>query len=167
MGHSTYVRALLACLIAVIAVAPAAASAQRARRMDGAERSVIRKVNALRAADGLPALAANRRLARAADAHSRDMLRADFFDHPSSNGQSAFDRVQSYRRSGLMGETLAYMPARGDRSAQNVVNMWMASPPHRATLLTGRLRRVGVSKRHGMLFGEPVVVWTADLGSAR
>lgn len=146
--------------------APVQASA-RAQRMDRAERVVVRKVNALRRAYGKPALAPNRRLARAADAHSRDMLRAGFFAHNSSDGQSAYDRVQAYRRSSLIGETLAYMPARGDASPQNIVRMWIASPPHLATLLTGRLRRIGVSRRRGMLFGQPVVMWTADFGSAR
>lgn len=164
MRSFSHVCARLACLIVVLAVAPAEASANR---MDRVERTVIRKVNALRAADGLPALAGSRRLARAADAHSRDMLRAQFFSHTSSNGQSAYDRVLSYRRASMMGETLAYMPTQGDHSARNIVDMWMASPPHRATLLTGGLRRIGVSRRTGTLYGRSVVMWTADLTSAR
>ena len=43
--------------------------------------SVIRAINRARAAHGLRRLRAGRRLARAADAHSRSMLRADFFSH--------------------------------------------------------------------------------------
>lgn len=170
----THIRALFACLVVVAVAAPAAASAAR---MDQAERTVVRKVNALRAASGLPALARNRRLARAADSHSRDMLRSGFFAHSSSNGRSALERVLSYRRSKRMGETLAYMPTAGQGSpytlprpgigSEDIVDLWMASPPHRAVLLARRLRRIGVARRRGHLFGRSVVVWTADLASAR
>lgn len=151
-------------MLAVAVTAPAEASAAR---MDGAERAVIRKVNAVRKSAGLRALVANRHLARAADAHSRDMVRGGFFAHTSSNGQSAYDRVESYRRSDWIGETLAYMPTAGDRSPGHIVDMWMQSPPHRATLLTRKLRRIGVARRRGVLYGQPVVVWTADFSSAR
>ncbi len=163
----TYVRAIFACSMTAVAVLPAGASARSGARMNRAERAVVREVNAQRARSGLAALRATRSLGRSADFHSRDMGDAQFFDHPSSDGQSAYDRVRSFRRSNLIGETLAYMPIAGDRSPEHIVQMWMASPPHRETLMTKRFRRVGVAQRRGTYGGRRVVFWTADLTSAR
>ena len=159
-------RVLVACLMSIFLLAAPTVAAARAK-MNRSERAVVRKVNALRAGSGLATLRTNKHLARAADAHNRDMLGADFFAHNSSNGRSAYDRGQSYRRSSLMGETLAYMPVAGDSSARKIVDMWKASPPHAQTLMLGRFRRIGGAKRRGTLFGVRVTGWTADLASAR
>jgi len=149
----------------LVAAAPAVAGA----RLQRAERVAIAKINRLRADSGLRKVRPERRLARAATAHSRDMLQANFFDHFSSNGTSAYDRIRSYRRSSLIGETLAYRPwdGSGGGTARAIVRMWIASPPHLAVLTTGSLRRIGISRRRGTLFGQRVMVWTADLASRR
>jgi uncharacterized protein YkwD len=156
-------RALIVCALMSMTVLVPAAQA----RLSRAERSVVTRVNRLRADRGLHALRANRRLSRAAEAHNRDMLHADFFAHESSNGTSTYDRIQHYRHSNLIGETLAYMPTAGDASARSIVRMWVKSPGHLAVLTTGRFRRIGVAKRRGTLFGKRVTVWTADLASRR
>jgi uncharacterized protein YkwD len=44
--------------------------------------------------------------------------------------------------------------------------MWMNSAPHRASLLDGRFRRIGVGRRIGMLGSTNSIVFTADLASA-
>ncbi len=163
----TKARACFACSMTAVAVLPAGASARNGARMDRAERAVVRELNAVRAGGGRAPLRATRALARSADFHSRDMGDAQFFDHPSSDGQSAYDRVLSFRRARLIGETLAYMPLAGDQSPEHIVEMWMASAPHRETLLTRRFRRIGVARRRGLYGGLPVVFWTADLASAR
>jgi uncharacterized protein YkwD len=135
-------------------------------RMSRAERAVVKRVNRLRADYGLRGLHRDRRLARAADSHSRDMLRSNFFAHESSNGESPYNRVRRYRRVNLVGETLAYQPVIGNTSPAQIVRMWKQSPGHLAVLTTGRFRRIGVAKRRGVLFGQKVTVWTADLSSA-
>lgn len=147
----------------VIVVVPSAATA----RVSRAEKSAVKRINTLRAHHGLAKLKLNRKLGRAANAHSRDMLRAGFFAHPSSNGTSTHDRVQSYRDSNLIGEALAYMPVAGNTSAAAIVRMWKGSPGHFATLTTADFRRIGIAKRRGTLFGQKVTVWTADFASAR
>jgi uncharacterized protein YkwD len=43
----------------------------------------------------------------------------------------------------------------------------MASASHRATLLSGRYRRIGVGRRTGTVAGRRAVVFTVDLASAR
>jgi uncharacterized protein YkwD len=148
-------------LMSTLLLAPAAQA-----RMSRAERAVIKRVNRLRAEHGLRGLHRDRRLARAADSHSRDMLNADFFAHESSNGESPYNRIRRYRRVNLIGETLAYQPVIGNTSPATIVRMWKESPGHLAVLTTGRFRRIGVAKRRGMLFGQKVTVWTADLSTA-
>lgn len=155
-------RALVACLM-TFGVLGASADASMTR----AERAVVKRVNGLRASYGLHAVRGDARLARAADSHGADMLRQDFFAHTSSNGTSTYDRVQRFRRSRLIGETLAYMPKGGRTSARSVVDMWINSPPHLEVLTTARFRRIGVDKRRGRLYGQRVTVWTLDLSSRR
>jgi uncharacterized protein YkwD len=157
------VRRALACTLTMfIVVVPATARAGVTR----AEHLVIKRINQLRANHGLGPLRLDRRLCRAADSHSRDMLRAQFFAHTSSNGTSTYNRVHRYRRSNLIGETLAYQPIQGDTSPGAIVRMWKESPGHLAVLTDGRFRRIGVAKRRGKLWGKPVTMWTADLASA-
>ena len=167
-GSNSHTRALFACLVAAVAVLvlPTPSEAAGGSRLDRVERRIIRKINRIRAAHGLPAVRANHALARSADAHCADMLRANFFAHSSSNGEDMAQRVESYRRSSWVGETLAYVPTRraGDQAAR-IVSMWMHSPPHRASLLTPQFRRIGVARRRGTLGRMRAIVFTADLAS--
>jgi uncharacterized protein YkwD len=94
------------------------------------------------------------------------MLNANFFAHSSSNGQDMASRVESFRRSSWVGETLAYVPSRrAGHQAARIVSMWMHSPPHREALMSGRYTRIGVARRRGMLGGQGSIVFTADLAS--
>ena len=168
-GSYSYSRALIACagalLVALLLMVPASAQAGSAR-MDRVERSIVRKLNKIRAANGLPKFHKSRALARASDFHCADMLRANFFAHSSSNGQSMGDRVESFRHSNWVGETLAYVPTAGARGqASKIVQMWINSPPHRASLLDGKFTRIGVGRRKGSLGGQGSIVFTADLAS--
>ena len=171
-GSYSYFRALVACataaVTAMLLMVPAAAQAGGAST-DRVERAIVRKLNKIRTANGLPHLRSNRALARSADAHCADMLAANFFAHTSSNGQDMASRVESYRRSEWVGETLAYVPTRGTHGArgqaQKIVSMWMNSPPHRASLLDGKYTRIGVARRKGRLGGQRSIVFTADLAS--
>lgn len=160
MAGQKWFRVLLCALMSILVVPNAALAG-----MSRSEKSAVKRINVLRADNGLPRLRKDSRLARAADEHSRDMLNADFFAHPSSNGTSTYDRVRSFRPSSLIGETLAYMPVVGNTSAAAIVDMWINSPPHLATLLTADFSRIGVAKRRGTLFGQAVTVWTADLAN--
>jgi uncharacterized protein YkwD len=156
-------RAPWCALMSITLAIPASAQAKMSR----AERQVVTRINHLRADYGLRGLRSDRRLAKAADVHSRDMLRHQFFAHNSSNGTSTYNRVHRFRRSNLIGETLAYQPVAGDTSPRKIVQMWIDSPGHLQVLTTGRFRLIGVSKRRGQLFGQRVTIWTADLASAR
>jgi uncharacterized protein YkwD len=160
--------ALLACSVvicccAVLAWQPAKASADRGN-LDRAERKVIRLVNRIRNRHGLRRLRASRPLAAAATDHTGDMLRGDFLSHASSDGTAMSDRVRRYAGSKhWVGESIAAISGRA--TARKAVRMWMASPPHRAVLMSPSGRRIGVGKRRGRLGSARRAVFTADLTS--
>jgi uncharacterized protein YkwD len=146
--------------LVVLSFATAAPAAQAASaRIDGGERAVVRAINRARHAHGLRGLRSHRRLARAADAHTRSMLRSDYFSHGAFS--SRLRRYVSFRR---IGETIA-MSTRC--SARRFVRMWLNSPPHRAVLLSGGFRRIGVGRRKGALGATRACLITADFGSRR
>jgi uncharacterized protein YkwD len=125
---------------------------------DSVERSVIRKLNQIRAQSGLRGLRGSRGLARAADAKSASMAATGDFTHGAMG-----PRVRRYVRAGSIGETLASVPLPLSGDASAIVDMWLRSPSHRATLLSGRFARVGVARR----YGRGSVFFTVDLASAR
>jgi uncharacterized protein YkwD len=157
------VLAALAASVCFISV-PASAHANAGARLGGSERAVIRLVNQVRAQHGLGHVRASHALSRAADRHSRDMLRRDFFDHASSDGTPFDRRVRRFAHASMIGETLAALGRRRDGAA-TVVSMWMGSPPHRAILLTPGFHRIGIARRWGKLGSTRRAVVTADFAS--
>ena len=153
--------ALCFSLLATVLVSAVAASAAHAgsARVDRGERAVVRAINAARADYGLARVRSHRRLARVADAHTRYMLAADVFSHGAFS-----QRVRRYVRFRSIGETLAWSSR---CSARHVVRMWLNSPGHRAVLLSGTYRRVGIGRRKGDFGGRRACVVTADFASRR
>jgi uncharacterized protein YkwD len=116
--------------------------------------TVIGLLNQQRAAHGAPPLHADARFAKAAREHSREMVTHHNFSHGSF-----------VRRGGTRGENLAW--GEGDRATpQAIVSAWMASPPHRATLLNPAYHRVGIGIAAGVPSGAgDGATYTADFGS--
>jgi uncharacterized protein YkwD len=144
-------------VLAFATTAPAAEAA--GPRIDSGEHAMIRAINRARAAHGLRSLHAGRRLARAADAQTRSMLRSNSLSHGAFSS-----RLRRYVHARHIGETIA-MSSRC--SASRVVRMWLNSPPHRAVLLSGTFRRVGIGRRRGSLGSGRACVVTADFASRR
>lgn len=74
----------------------------------------------------------NRALASAAQVHSSDMARQSYFSHQGKDGSEVADRAvhAGYRWSGI-GENIAA----GQRSADEVMAGWLASPGHCANIM--------------------------------
>jgi uncharacterized protein YkwD len=156
------------CLLAATVAGPAAASASTTARLDQKERAIVRGINHQRAQHGLAPLRASARLSRAADFHSWEMLDANYFAHTSRDGGPFDERVRRYVNKNALGETLAMLGGGcGRGSARRVVRMWMDSPPHRAILLSGNYRRVGIGKRVGSLGSSKACMVTADFSSRK
>src|SRR4051794_26834147 len=114
---------------------------------------VLRLVNRQRARHGLAPLRADRRLARAARGHSRDMVRRGYFAHASPAGEHVVGRVRrtgwlSGRHGWWLGENLAWGIGRPGTSA-GVVRAWMHSPEHRRILLGRVYRWIGIGVAAG------------------
>jgi uncharacterized protein YkwD len=157
----------LGCLLAAVIALPAVAAAGPAR-LDQREKAMIRGINKQRARYGLASVRASRRLSRAADFHSWEMLDANYFAHSSRDGGPFDARIRRFANPHALGETLAMLGGGcGRHSARRVVRMWMNSPGHRAILLSGRYRKIGLARRTGSLGGTHACVMTADFGSRR
>jgi uncharacterized protein YkwD len=121
-------------------------SGARARRI-----AVGCLVNKARTAAGLRGFAWNRPLGRAATRHARDMARRNYFAHQRAGGPSLGRRA---RAAGFRGRNVAEAIGYGCGTLStpaSMVRAWLASPGHRAILMSGR-RRVGI----GIAGGSPV-----------
>ncbi|MCM6775571.1 CAP domain-containing protein [Nocardia sp. CDC159] len=136
-----------------LATIAGATSASAAPQSDSAAADeVVTLTNAERAKAGCQPLKAENRLTQAAQGHSEDMAKNNFFDHNSSKG-SPGDRIAA---TGYKARTWAENIAMGYRDAKDVVNGWMNSPGHRANILNCGLREIGV----GVAKGRQGLYWT-------
>jgi uncharacterized protein YkwD len=137
---------------AVALVCPAAANADA--HVD-AEMRAIQSLNQIRTSNGLASLSVSRSLASSASAYSRYMLENNFFGHQT--------RIRVASRFRTAGETLAWHS--GSRpSPRRTVRQWMASPPHRAVLMSSSFRQVGMGMERGRLNGRATTMWVAHFG---
>ncbi len=134
--------------------------------LDHAEIALVRTINTERARRGLRVLRPSRKLSRAADRHTGDMLRRGRLDHSSRDGTPFAMRLRAVVSWTRLGEVLAWTPHRST-GAHTVVRMWLNSPPHRAQLLDRSFRRIGVGRRRGWMQGTRGVAFTVDLASQR
>jgi uncharacterized protein YkwD len=110
-----------------------------------------------------PRLSANDALTAAAQQHANAMASNNFFSHTSLNGASPWDRV---RQNGYTARRAAENIAAGATTPEELVNMWMNSPAHRANILNCRLLAIGV----GMAYSDNTTYgwyWVEDMGSRR
>jgi hypothetical protein len=149
-------RVSLAALLALPWLVAFPAGAQDGTTLDDA---VYARVNQIRQSFGLSLLARNAQLERAAQLHAEDMARNRFMGHFGSNGSSPASRI---RAAGYVPTWWAENVAYGYRSADAVMNAWMNSPGHRANLLSGRVREIGIGvavSSTGQLY------WCQDFGN--
>lgn len=105
------------------------------------EQEVIRLVNQERAKNGLSALKYDWELARVAEHKSLDMRSLGYFSHTSPTYGSPFDMMKNY---GIHYQAAGENIAKGQTSAQQVMNAWMNSSGHRANILNSSYTHLGV-----------------------
>jgi uncharacterized protein YkwD len=109
------------------------------------EADFIGRLNAERAAAGLPALAVDADLVTIARIRSSDMAARGYFSHTSPEGQSAFTLLDQWGIAySCAGENLARNNYPLEETVAVAVRDLMASPPHRANILNPNYTLVGV-----------------------
>jgi uncharacterized protein YkwD len=129
------------------------------------------EINAVRAANGLGALTVTKALGIAAQDHSEDMVRRHYFAHVSPSGQTLTDRVTragylAGARSHHIGENIAWGTGTASSPAA-IVKSWMASPPHRAIILTRDFRDGGIGIAQGAPQGGGGETYVLDVGNRK
>lgn len=164
------VSAAFAALILVLAVAAVAAGPVRASQSAAPEAVMLQLINHARAQRGLAPVHVHAALGRAALAHSRDMMRRQYFSHSSPGGASCAARARragyktSACRSWGVSEVIGWgMSAVG--TPQAVFSSWMRSAYHRSVILGRRWRDVGVGAVCGTFEGASGSwMFTVDVG---
>jgi uncharacterized protein YkwD len=161
--------------LVLAALLPAAGSAASSRAhvvLTPLESGVLVDINAFRRAHHLQPLRVNGRLSAAARAHTLQMAEDGYFAHESADGSAFWQRIQSFYPSTSwsywsVGENLLWSSP--DVTSTSALQLWLASPEHRANLLNPRWREIGVAAVHeavapGVYEGRDVTIVTTDFG---
>jgi hypothetical protein len=111
---------------------------------------------------GVTPLYFNEKLTEAAAKKAQDMFEYGYWAHNSPTGKTpwVFIKSSGYKYV-YAGENLA----RGFSSAEDVVKAWMASPDHKANMLSSNYQDVGFAVKVGELNGEETVLIVEELGN--
>ena len=103
--------------------------------------TLLMKVNAIRLAQGLPAVSSDAELVRAAQLHAEEIAARGELSHTSSDGALIGERLDRVGYSYMLAvENLAS----GTLDADDTLERWMDSPSHRINLLSKAMRQAGV-----------------------
>ncbi|MEU9377855.1 sigma-70 family RNA polymerase sigma factor [Streptomyces sp. NPDC048255] len=137
---------------------PRASAPAPAPAPQGVAGQVVALVNKERAAAGCGPLKEDAQLRTAAQGHSDDMANRDFFSHTSPDGSDPGKRTTA---AGYRWSTYGENIAKGQQTAQSVMDSWMKSPGHRANILNCSFKDIGVGIHQGQ--GGPW--WTQNFGA--
>ncbi|MHC6625012.1 sigma-70 family RNA polymerase sigma factor [Streptomyces globosus] len=138
--------------------APRSASPAPVPAPQGPVGQVIALVNAERAKAGCGPLKDDAQLRKAAQRHSEDMASRNFFSHTAPDGSDPGERTTA---AGYRWATYGENIARGQSTAESVMNSWMNSDGHRANILNCSFKDIGVGLHQGP--GGPW--WTQNFGA--
>jgi len=115
--------------------------------------------NVQRQQNNLPPLQMNGQLAAAAQGKAANMFAENYWAHNSPSGKTPWDFIHGAGYNYVYaGENLA----RGFSNAQDTINAWMASPGHRANVLSPNYSDVGFAIAQGNLTGDPNTVLVVE-----
>ncbi|WKZ30800.1 MAG: CAP domain-containing protein [Candidatus Dojkabacteria bacterium] len=124
--------------------------------------TLISLTNAERQNLGLTTLTTDSRLTNAAYAKANDMLTKDYWNHFGPNGETPWQFITS------AGYTYVYAGenlAKGFSTSEGVHQAWMASPTHRANIVNGNYRDIGIAVVEGELLGEQTTLVVQMFGA--
>lgn len=141
----------LAALAAVLMLAACSqpGSVPDARSAAVAAPEVVSQVNAVRAAQDLPALTADPALTQAALRHATDMAAKGYEGHTAPDGSTPLRRM---RAAGFDACFAAEAVAKGPRDAQAVVDRWAGEARPARFMLSTDPRRIGAGRAPGNIW---------------
>lgn len=136
-----------------------------------AEKKTLALHNKERRDRDMRSLCIQQQLQKAADGHSEDMLKKEYFSHTSKDDTTFDERIKQagYTSKDFEGyrvsENLAY--GSGAKSyPKSIHQAWMDSDGHRKNMLDRRLRQAGISVASGNYKGnDGTNVYTVDFGA--
>ena len=131
-------------------------------KADISSQELLILTNKERQNSGVAPLYFNEKLSEAAVKKADDMFEYDYWAHNSPSGKTpwVFIKSSGYKYV-YAGENLA----RGFSNAEDVVKAWMASPDHKANMLSSNYQDVGFAVKVGELNGEETVLIVEELGN--
>jgi len=118
---------------------------------------VIEETNSQREKYGLPLLNKSSKLNLSAELKLQDMFQNQYFGHQSPGGEGVADLAEKSAYEFLaIGENLALGNFQNDKA---LVDGWMASPGHRANILSSSYQEIGVAVGKGIFEGK--TTWLA------
>lgn len=124
--------------------------------------NVINLTNQERLGHGLNTLSTNPQLSAAALAKANDMLEKQYWDHFGPNGESPWQFIRAAGYDYVYaGENLA----KGFRTAEGIHEAWMASPTHKANIVSGNYKDIGVAVVEGELLGKQTTLVVQMFGN--
>lgn len=104
----------------------------------------------------------NLNLTASAYAKAHDMIDKQYWDHFGPNGEAPWDFIKASGYNYIYaGENLA----KGFQTAEGVHQAWMASPTHKANILSGNYKDIGIAVVEGNLLGQDVVLVVQMFGN--
>ena len=151
----------MVCLLALVLLGSVAAPAQASFSAKAWRLELLHRINHYRSNHGVHRLKLGPHLGDAASAHSLWMSRHHVLTHYSSSGATWLTRLRYYGfRGSWAGENLGV----GLWSPRRMLRAWIASPAHRANLLNGHYRRIGIGVARGIWSGHLANYATNDFG---
>jgi uncharacterized protein YkwD len=121
-------------------------------------------INVVRRTYGLAAVRGNRALNRSASLKAGAVRRCGFTHTPCGMSFAYTFRRAGYLPAQAFGENLAWGTS-DLGSPLSTLGMWLDSPPHRANMLAGRWRDLGIAVARGRIFGHDAVsLWVMEFG---
>lgn len=144
-----------------LSVQVAAAGAANVTDPRSVETQILDLMDRDRASNGLPPLQRDSRLAKVAEAYSREMAEGGEIAHLSPRTGNAVDRIRAAQIS-PMPTTVAENVGR-DYSAEAIERALMASPGHRDNILSRAVTHVGVGVALGKREGNAIPIFVTQV----
>jgi uncharacterized protein YkwD len=112
----------------------------------GEELTLLTLINNYRKANGRSSLRISRTLGAAAEHHSVDMAKSNYFSHTLANGTSWSTNIKNhgYTASSSIGENIAA----GHTTAKDTFTQWRNSSGHNANMLSSTYRAIGIGRAY-------------------